>query len=93
MRDDFTRVNNLYKEESQVVKALERMVDLQQEDGDLLDKYSKQDEHTIKVSLLILVDSIKLLYGLRKLIDNRCKILAVRVVIGVANVVFKYLRW
>ena len=43
------RLNRLYEEEEKFVAVVEKMVESQTEDHSILDKYSHQDNLTIKV--------------------------------------------
>lgn len=44
------RLNRLYEEEEKFVVVMEKMVESQTEDHSILDKYSHQDNLTIKVT-------------------------------------------
>ena len=46
---DLERLNRLYEEEEKFVAVMEKMVESQTEDHSILDKYSHQDNLTIKV--------------------------------------------
>lgn len=47
---DLERLNQLYAEEEKFVVVMEKMVESQTEDHSILDKYSHQDNLTIKVN-------------------------------------------
>ena len=46
------RLNEIFESEAKVVETMEKMSDEQQQDQDILQKYSSEDDHIIKVHLI-----------------------------------------
>ena len=51
-KNDLERLDRLYEEEEKFVKVMEKMVESQTEDHTILEKYTHQDDMTIKVRII-----------------------------------------